>query len=324
MLNTGITQRLAAPPLELLRSSEMVSSTVLLRAWRRGEVVRVIPGVFAETSRWSQIPPWDRYLARAYAVALTHPASVFCGITAAALRGVFLGRQQDPILILDPARTSRICGPVRVLTSADARTIDEIDGILLTSAGDTIVDVARTVAPAAGLAYADALLRRSHDLAPAQLPAINESRLSSRGRRRARWALARATGVPESPLESLSLAAIEGAGYELPELQMTFVTDGIADRADFFWRSRNLVGEADGDVKYTGEFGDPAEAILNEKRREARLQRHVAGRIRWGWSELRDMDPFLEILGTARVPRVAPADPFMLASLRDALRARTR
>ncbi|MBS1673089.1 MAG: hypothetical protein JSS74_03900 [Actinobacteria bacterium] len=319
MLNTGIITPIAATPIELLRTHETMTSATLQRAWRRGDLTRVVPGVFAETTGWDALAPWDRYLARAHAVALSQPGIVFCGITAAALRGVFLGRQGDPILVMDPDRTSRISGAVRVLTSTDTRAIDEIDGILLTSAGDTIVDLARTVSPGAGLAYADALLRRSPDIVPAQLPAINESRLSSRNRRRARWALDRVTGIPESVMESLSLAAIEFAGFERPELQVTFTTDEVEDRADFYWRSRDLIGEADGDAKYSGEFGDPTEAILKEKRREARLQRHVTGRIRWGWSELRDLDPLIDILRTARVPRVAPADQFMLASLRDAL-----
>ena len=319
MLSTDLAPRLAASPIELVRSRGTTNTTVLNRAWRRGELVRVIPGVYAGTGGWEALPPWSRYLARVHAVSLAHPDFVFCGVTAGALRGVFLGRQNDPILILAPNRTSRVSGPVRVLTSADERTIDEIDGIRLTSAQDTIVDIARAVSPGAGLAYADALLRRAPGLASASLQAINETRQSSRNRRYARWALDRASGVPESVLESLSLAVMEFAGFELPESQVTFVIDGVEDRVDFFWRSRDLIGEADGAVKYTGEFGDPVDAILKEKRREARLQRRAAGRIRWGWTELRDVDPFIDILRTARVPRVAPADPFLLASIRDAL-----
>ncbi|MBS1905651.1 MAG: hypothetical protein JST33_03585 [Actinobacteria bacterium] len=112
---------------------------------------------------------------------------------------------------------------------------------------------------------------------------------------------------------------MEFAGFELPETQVTFLIDGEEDRVDFFWRSRDLIGEADGDVKYAGEFGDPTQAILEEKRREARLLRRVSNRIRWGWPELRELDPLIDILRTARIPRPLPADPFLLASLRDAL-----
>lgn len=319
MLNSTLAPGLAPTPIELMRSHGAANTTVLDRAWRRGDLVRVVPGVYAPVAQWEVSAPWDRYLARVHAVNLAHPGFVFCGATAAALRGVFLGRQSDPVLILDPDRTSRVSGVVRVLTSADRRTIDEIDGIRLTSGADTAVDVARASSPGAGLAYADALIRRTPRLSAAQLRAINETRLSSRNRRRARWALDRASGVPESVLESLSLAAMEFAGFELPETQVTFLIDGVEDRVDFFWRSRDLIGEADGAVKYAGEFGDPAKAILEEKRREARLLRRASRRIQWGWPELRELDPLIDILRTARVPRPLPADPFLLASLRDAL-----
>jgi len=319
MLNSILTPALTPAPVELMRSHGAANTTVLDRAWRQGDLVRVVPGVYAPVRQWEDSAPWDRYLTRVHAANLAHPGFVFCGASAAALRGVFLGRQSDPVLVLDPDRTSRVSGVVRVLTSVDRRAIDEIDGIRLTSAADTAVDVARASSPGAGLAYADALIRRTPRLTAARLRAINESRLSSRNRRRARWALDRASGVPESVLESLSLAAMEFAGFELPETQVTFFFDGVEDRVDFYWRSRDLIGEADGAVKYGGEFGDPTEAILKEKRREARLLRRAARRIRWGWPELRELDPLIDMLRTARVPRPLPADPFLLASLRDAL-----
>ena len=233
MPKSTLAPGLAPSPTELMRSHGAANTTVLDRAWRQGELIRVVPGVYAPVGGWEALAPWDRYLARVHAVSLANPGFVFCGATAAALRGVFLGRQHDPVLILDPDRTSRVSGVVRVLTSADQRAIDEIDGIRLTSAADTAVDVARASSPGAGLAYVDALMRRTPRLTAAQLRAINESRLSSRNRRRARWALDRATGVPESVLESLSLAAMEFAGFELPETQVTFLIDGAEDRVDF-------------------------------------------------------------------------------------------
>ena len=280
----------------------------------------MLPGVYADTDAWRELAPWDRYLAKVHAVSARHPELVICGPSAAALRGVSLARSNDPVHVLDPRGTGRVFGAVKTVTSQDVREIETVEGILLTSSADTIVDVVRGSTPGIGLAYADALLRRDPTLTIAQVQAINEARISSRNRRRARWALERATGIPESVLESLSLAIMEFGGFELPELQIVFRSEGWEDHADFFWRHLDLIGESDGDVKYSGAFGDPLDAIRAEKRRETRLRRRVSAHLRWGWPEIRQPDLLTTMLQTARVPRVGQPDQVMLASLRQALR----
>ena len=308
---------LVPAPIELLRPSGSVNASLLNRAWHRGEVVRVLPGVYAESKSWQELPRWGRYLAQVHAVALKGPNTAFCGVSAAALRGVYLGRVDEPVHVFEPLGSARLAGRIRVHTGSQDRAFDELDGVLLTGIPDTIVDIARSVPPIEGLAYADALLRRTQLPNPDQLRAINESRRTSRGRRNARWALERATGAPESPLESLSLGVIELAGFELPELQVEFRLDGHADRADFFWPSHRLIGEADGQVKYDGTFVDPSTAIRQEKQRESRLRRQSSGLMRWGWSEIRDSDLLTRILVNAGVPRPRRRDAAMLATLRD-------
>ncbi|MGN8024800.1 hypothetical protein [Microbacterium sp. 22242] len=304
-------------PVELLRPSDSVNASLLNRAWHRGEVVRILPGVYADSADWRRLPRWSRYLAQVHAVALKDPDSVFCGVSAAALRGVYLGRVDEPVHVLVPLGSSRTAGRIRVHTGNREREIEELDGVLLTGVPDTIVDVARSVPPIEGLAYADALLRRVRRPNPEQLRAINESRTTSRGRRRARWALERASGVPASPLESLSIGVMEAAGFELPELQVEFRLDGYLDRADFYWRSRRLIGESDGQLKYDGTLDDPTVAIRREKERESRLRRQASGLLRWGWSEIRATDLLIGILAHGGVPRPRRSDAALLATLRD-------
>lgn len=314
---TTAVDELAPAPIELLRARDSLNASRLNRAWHRGELVRVVPGVYAESTRWHRSPRWMRYLAQVRAVALKEPNTVFCGVSAAALHGVYLGRVDEPIHVFEALGSSRLAGRVRIHTGCQDRAIDDLDGVLLTGIPDTIVDVVRSVPPIEGLAYADALLRRTPAPNPDALRAINESRTTSRGRRRARWALERATGVPESPLESLSLGAMEAAGFEPPELQVEFRLDGCADRADFFWRSRGIIGEADGRIKYDGTLQDPTDAILKEKQRDTRLRRQASGLVRWGWSEVRDVDMLTRILMNAGVPRPHRRDTALLATLRD-------
>ena len=316
MSESAAEAALAPVPLELLRSSDPLNASRLNRAWHRGELVRVIPGVYAESRRWQKLPRWSRYLAQVHAVTLKEPDTVFCGVSAAALRGVYLGRADEPIHVLEPVGSSRLAGRIRVHTGGHDRAIEDLDGRLLTGIPDTAVDVARSVPPIEGLAYVDALLRRARVPNTDELRAINESRKTSRGRRIARWALERATGVPESPLESLSLGVIEAAGFELPELQVEFRLDGHVDRADFFWRSRGIIGEADGQIKYDGTFQDPTGAIVREKQRDSRLRRQASGLMHWGWSEVRDSDILADILRNAGVPRPHRRDAALLATLR--------
>ncbi|WP_336628632.1 MULTISPECIES: hypothetical protein [unclassified Microbacterium] len=308
---------IAPVPIELLRERSPLNASRLNRAWHRGEIIRIMPGVYAESKRWQTLPPWARYLAHVHAVALKKPDAVFCGVSAAALRGVYLGRADEPVHVLEPLGSSRLAGRIRIHTGGHDRVIEEVGGTLLTGIPDTAVDVARSVPPIEGLAYVDALLRRARDPRPDELRAINESRETSRGRRNARWALERATGVPESPLESLSLGVMEAAGFELPELQVEFRVEGCVDRADFFWRSRRIIGEADGRIKYDGTLQDPMSAIMREKQRDSRLRRQASGLLHWGWSEVRDFAILTGILMSAGVPRPHRRDAALLATLRD-------
>jgi len=313
---TPIDHTLAMPTIMLLHAGVETSSAMLSRAWHRGDVIRVARGVYADSAAWRELRAWERYLARVHAVAAANPDAIFCGPSSAALRGAQLGRANAPICILNPQGTSRTSNGIRVVTSDDQRRVECVDGILLTSTEDTIIDLARTESRPAGLAYADALLRRDRGARPEKLRALNEARLSSRNRDRARWALERATGIPESVLESLSLAVIELGGFELPDLQVEFSAEGPTDRADFYWRSRDVIGEADGDVKYSGELADPTEAIRKEKLREARLRRQVSSHLRWGWGEYTAPDRLLSMLDRTGIPRIAAPDGIALAGIR--------
>ncbi|MDR6865556.1 hypothetical protein J2Y69_000138 [Microbacterium resistens] len=306
---------LPAAPIPLLRADAAGSAASLSRSWHRGELTRVMPGVYAELGRWRSATPWEQYLAKVLAVAEARPNAVFSHVSAAALRGVVIGGPEHPVHVLDPAGTSRLTGAVRTHTTDEARDVDRLDGLLVTSVEETIVDLARSRPPAEGLAYANALLRTAPDVVAEQLRARNESRRSARNRNRARWALSRASGVPETVLESLSLAVIEWAGFDLPELQTVFRVEGHEDRVDFFWPSLAVAGEADGMTKYSGAHGDPGLAILQEKRREARLRRHLREVVRWGWDDARTSRPLIGLLSQTGVPRVRPVQSAMLATL---------
>jgi len=291
-------------PVPLLRSSDVSHPEQQIAA---GLLVRVRRGILASAQLWSRLAPWQRYTARVHAVAMMRPDVVFCHESAAAILGLPVFSEPPDVHVLDtPDATSRLHGGIRLHTTSGDRLIETVGGIRLTSASDTAIDLARSRHGAVGLSVADAALRADPFLTVEALVAANESRVSSRGRRVARWVLHRACPLTETALESISRAAIEWLGYAEPELQTEFRTDGIVDRCDMWWREARVVGEADGDVKYDGSLQPSADAIRREKERDRRLRRHASGIAHWSWSDVARVRPLDETLRNAGLRPVKP------------------
>lgn len=130
-------------------------------------------------------------------------------------------------------------------------------------------------------------------------------------RRARRWEHARALADPraESVGESVSRVLIAELGFAPPQLQIEFrLPDGRLARVDFFWPEIGLVGEFDGEMKYSRarDLSDlePADVVIAEKRREDGLRALGHDVARWGWPELREPRALRRILEQAGgVPR---------------------
>jgi len=316
---TPIPHFRVAPPLPLIRSSDVAHAE---RQIALGQLVRVRRGVLAPASLWSALKPWERYLARVYAVEMMYSGIVFCHESATAFLGLPIFGEPPEVHVLDtPGATARLSGGIRIHTTAGDRTIVDIGGIFVTSAADTAIDVARSRHAAVSLAVVDAALRADSHLTVEALVAANESRLSSRGRRLARWSLHRATPLAETALESVSRAAIEWLGFAEPELQREFRTDGTVDRCDMWWPEARVVGEADGGVKYDGSLQPSADAIRKEKYRDRRLRHHASAIGHWGWADVARVSPLRETLHHAGLRPIGPESSRELYALSSALRA---
>lgn len=313
-----LSQQLVPSPIPLLRTRDR-PGVRLDREAAAGRLVLVRPGVYAPAPAWRSLRAWDRYLARVHAVALTHPDAIFCLESAAALLGLPVFGEPPFVHVLSSTATSRESAGIRTHSTADAREIVDIGAILVTAPIEVAVDMARTRHAAIALAVADAVLRTEPTASVEQLVARNESRSSSRGRRRARWALHRADARAQSPLESVSRAIVEWLGFPLPELQVVVKTPGGEYTLDMLWKDVRLGGETDGRVKYDGRYGDPAEVVWEEKRREDELRRHLASLARWGWPELREPIALRRILIAGGLRPIGPMRTDELFSLRAAL-----
>jgi hypothetical protein len=313
-----LTPQLLPSPVPLLRARDR-PGVRLDREAAAGRLALVRPGVYAPLAPWHALAPWDRYLARVHAVALTRPEAVFCLESAAALLGLPVFGEPPFVHVLSSTATSRESAGIRTHSTSEAREVVDIGGILVTAPIEVAVDTARARHAALALAAADAVLRADPTASVEQLVARNESRATSRGRRRARWALHRADAQAQSPLESVSRAVIEWLGFPPPELQAV-VTTALGEYAlDMLWRHVRLGGETDGRVKYDGRYGDPAQVVWDEKRREDELRRHLADLARWGWPELREPMTLRRILMAGGLQPIAAMRTDELFSLRAAL-----
>ena len=318
---TTTPPRIAPSPIALVSRTQDPHAA---RAAARGEFVRVSSGVYASRVAWEALKPWERYLARVHAASMRYPDAVFCLDAAAAFRSLPIFGEPEEVHVIAPAHaTARASAGVRVHLTAEPRSIEEIDGILVTDVADTVVDLARGRHNAVGLAVANAALRANPQLTSASLRAVNEGRASSRWRRHARWPLERAIPTPESPLESVSLAAVEWLGIPPPELQRRFCGPDHTDQVDFWWHATRTAGEADGDLKYDGEHADAVRALRDRRRRDGRLRAlGVTATAHWAWSDVVDAAGLQAALVAAGVHPRYPQDTRQLHGLRTTLTQR--
>lgn len=303
-----------AAPAVLFRARDTTHST---RAVRTGRLYPVLRGVYAAGTEWASLAPWDKFLTRVHAAHLRHPDSVFFLEAAAVVHGLpIFGDPGDVHVLGDSERRSRLSAGIHVHTTTEPRALTMVGGLRVPSIADTVVDMARARHPAIALAVADAALRLDPLVSVESLVALNEARASSRGRKRARWVLHRASPLSESPLESVDRAVIEWLGFPEPELQVWIGSD----RVDKWWPAHKIAGEGDGDGKY--ERSSDVRAMLSERhRRDARLI--AAGAVsvpHWGWPEALAADPLFALLTTAGLPVVHPRNTAQLSSLARTLR----
>jgi hypothetical protein len=156
-----------------------------------------------------------------------------------------------------------------------------VDGVPVTSAARTVVDIARVRPFAQALVTADAVLRRGVPRGELQRVIAEMGRWP--GVANARRVVQCADGRAESAPESVIRGRFILLGLEVPKLQVEVPYDAGWEiryyRVDFEWERYLLFGEVDGAVKYTD-----IESVRAEKVRQERLEfDHVM--IRWSFAQ---------------------------------------
>lgn len=271
----------------------------LRRGLRRGTLVRITAGVYAESSAWESLKPIEQHRERVLATAARlHTTPVFSHFAAAALWGIrILGRWPEFIdVTLGRATGGRSDGRLRRhCTGIEATEVRTVDGLLVTSPAQTVVDLARLLPFTDAVVALDSALHRHRLPSPlATREDIDRIVASAEGRsgyRKARAAAACSTHLSDSPKESQSRVVIRQLGFPEPVLQQEFrLANGRTAETDFFWPDFSQIGECDGRAKYT----DPAlmrgrtsaQVFFAEKERENELRRMVRAFSRWEPHEL--------------------------------------
>ena len=287
-------------PMVLLRSELRAAGYTdheVARLRRRGELVPVRRGAYLRGGL--PVDPVQQHLnAIRAAVAQLGPWAVVSHVSAAVLHGWGTWAiPLDRVWVARPKRSAaRTTGNLQVRSAPlGPEEIGCVDGIAVTSAARTVVDLARTVGFEQAVIIADQALARG---------AVGDDGLRAALVRAAGWwgvpAARRAVQFADagsgSVGESRSRVAIARAGLPAPELQWR-VGDrrgGHVGTVDFGWREQCTVGEFDGLVKY-GRLLSPgqtaADAVVAEKLREDALRAQGLTVVRWTWRNLADFTP---------------------------------
>lgn len=306
-----------APAPLTIRTRDLVHAGLHDRHLRRqaaaGAFARIRPGVYLPSESWSRLKPRDRFVTRVHATVsrLSGPVAV-SHWSAAAIWGFPVPDQwPSGVEIVDPR-----CSRSTVRATLHRRPgrffgddVIEWEGVRVTTPARTAADLALICL------FEEAVLVLDHGLHN-RLFTKDEvrSHLARRPRARRSDSAARAVQFaserPEFAGESFSRCSMLVRGILGPTLQEQFRETGrLIAVADFWWESVGVVGEFDGNWKYTDERWlrgrTAADAIADEKRRQNLVEAHPRVRrvVRWDYATARDPDELARRLLAAGVPR---------------------
>lgn len=290
----------------------------LHRSATRGEVVRLVRGIYIPRAVVEGLKPWELELLRAVVAATRgRVQQPLCGISAARIWGVPL-LEDELVPVVDALgwddRATRRASDLRYWATADdGYRVVVHRGAAVTDLPRTIVELSARSTFARSVAAIDWAIRvrRRHGepgTRPEEIREVADALGTVRGRARLERALAFADGRAESPGESWMRVLIHQLGFEVPDLQHEYrLADGRRFRTDFRWPTIRLAGEFDGRLKYrAGEArGDRSaeQVVIEEKDREDAVRASGDGMLRCVWDDLRNPSILRHKLEAAAVPR---------------------
>jgi hypothetical protein len=268
------------------------SDDELGRLVRAGDLQRLRRGAYVNGVLPADVAGVHRLLVRATLGGLRRPA-VVSHQSAAVLHGLPLWDVAlDRVHVTRRPPAWNIAGSLLFCHVARLRDdeIVEIDGVQVTSAVRTALDLARSLPHEAAVVALDAALHGrllEHDTLRARLFDIAGTPGSRSATRAVAFADSRSESVGES--RSRVILARWGLGPSALQFEVRTASGVLVGRTDFAWEDRGVLGEFDGRVKYgrllrPGQ--EPGDAVFEEKRREDAVRDEGWGVVRWVWSDL--------------------------------------
>ncbi len=274
------------------------SGPALRRAIRRGDLIRVRHGVYAQANEWNLLDADARYRAFIHAAALElSPSTVFSHESAAAIWGLpIVGARPSAVHTLVPraggGRSDE--GVRRHALGADVAGTTVHQQLSLTTIERTVIDLAASASLFSAIAAADRAIHvarfNPNPLTTREKLVVEWERLLPfYGSARALKILNFADERSGSTSESTSRTTIALLGFPRPILQREYrIASGLVP-VDFYFEEVDAIGECDGEDKYTNPLlrggRTVEEVVLLEKHRENELRRQARGFARWNSRE---------------------------------------
>jgi predicted transcriptional regulator of viral defense system len=190
-----------------------------------------------------------------------------------------------------------------------AEHVTKLYGLPVTTAGRTVIDIARASPFMAGVVVADSALHERRT-SKTDLRRVLASCAHWPGTATAKKVVEFASQLAESPLESCARVLFHERGLPPAQLQVpVFGRSGtLIARVDFMWEEHRVVVEADGLLKY-----DSGQTAIKELARDRLLREAGYEVVHFTWKELftdqarviaRIRDAFIRQSHLARMPRM--------------------
>ncbi len=250
-------------------------SAAQLRAMiRRGVVRRIGRGIYVSSAVAEQVaglPDGDHLLRALAALALNRPSAVLSHRSAALAHRIDLIGSTDTVTITaQPGHSRRSRPGIHVYTTPlPPAQVTLRHGLPVTTPARTVIDLARTLPLAEGVAAADSAIRKGLT-SKNQLRSVLSAGRRRRGNAQAALVIDLANGLAESALESIARVAFREAGLPPPELQVWLPPNGQPiGRVDFYWEKYKTIAEVDGAMKYDDPSRARKQLWRDKKLREA-------------------------------------------------------
>ncbi|MEV0028696.1 hypothetical protein [Nocardia sp. NPDC050793] len=264
--------------------------------WRR-----VHRGAYIQAKQTEGLCLEERHLVltRAVAAGASHEA-VVSHVSASVAHG--LTHWNVPMgqvhLTRDRSTGGRVTRRVTVhATRIEPDEVVRIDGLRVTSAARTVIDLARTVPFEQAVVIGDSALRLGKTTR-AELSGQLARAAGRPGAPAARRVVEFLDGRSESAGESRSRVVLDVAGLPRPEPQAVLESPSgrFIGRVDFLFPALGVIGEFDGLMKYGAALRGSRtaeEVVVAEKAREDELRAFGWLVVRWTWSDLDTPAPWL-------------------------------